>query len=267
MRKQTGIMMLVFLTILFMLSGCVGLESKVKPEAKTDTGEEMLLPPYNGPKARVALGKFQWKVGGSGYRTKVSMGGQESMTITTERDYMTGLEDMLTTALVQSKRYRMLERVDLDVVKSEQNLTKQGYTDKSGKKKGGFKGADLVVVAAITGWEPGTSGTSGGGFGGLFGTAGAIFAGAAGAVKKGSMAMDIRIIDTDTGEILSATRVKGESKSINIGAGLAALTGGGGMGGGLGSFAKTPMEAAIRTCIYNAVKFTVENTPQKYFKY
>jgi len=267
MQKQAVTMILVFLFTLFMLSGCVGLESKVKPEAKTDTGEEMLLPPYNGPKARVALGKFQWKVGGSGYRTKVSMGGQESMTITTERDYMTGLEDMLTTALVQSKRYRMLERVDLDVVKNEQNLTKQGYTDKSGKKKGGFKGADLVVVAAITGWEPGTSGTSGGGVGGLFGLPGAIFAGAAGAVKKGSMAMDIRIIDTDTGEILSATRVKGESKSINIGAGLAALTGGGGMGGGLSSFAKTPMEAAIRTCIYNAVKFTVENTPQKYFKY
>lgn len=260
-------MIFVFLITLFMLSGCVGLESSVKPTAKTDTGEEMMLPPYNGPKARVALGKFEWKVGGSGYRTKVSVGGQESMTITTEREYMSGLEDMLTTALVQSKRYRMLERVDLDVVKSEQNLTKQGYTDKSGKKKGGFKGADLIVVAAITGWEPGTSGTSGGGGGGLFGLPGMIFAGAAGAVKKGSMAMDIRIIDTDTGEIINATRVEGESKSIDVGGALLAFTGGGALGGGLSSFAKTPMEKAIRTCIYNAVKFTVENTPQKYFKY
>lgn len=41
-----------------------GLESEIKPEAKTDTGEEILLPPYNGPKDRVALGKFRWKVGG-----------------------------------------------------------------------------------------------------------------------------------------------------------------------------------------------------------
>ena len=267
MQKQKAIMIVVFLITLFMLSGCVSLESKVKPTAKTDTGEEMLLPPYNGPKARVALGKFQWKVGGHGSTTTVSGGGQTYTIAHQETGYMTGLEDMLTTALVQSKRYRMLERVDLDVVKSEQNLTKQGYTDKSGKKKGGFKGADLVVVAAITGWEPGTSGSSGGGFGGLFGTAGAIFSGVAGSVKKGSMAMDIRIIDTDTGEILSATRVEGESKSINVGGALMALTGSGGLGGGLGSFAKTPMEKAIRTCIYNAVKFTVENTPQKYFKY
>jgi len=267
MPRQKVIMIFVFLVTLFMLSGCVGLESEVKPTAKTDTGEEMLLPPYNGPKARVALGKFQWKVGGSGFTTKVSVAGQESVTITTERDYMSGLEDMLTTALVQSKRYRMLERVDLDVVKSEQNLTKQGYTDKSGKKKGGFKGADLIVVAAITGWEPGTSGTSGGGGGGMFGMAGAVFSGIAGSVQKGSMAMDIRIIDTDTGEILSATRVEGESKSVNVGGALMALTGTGGLGGGLGSFAKTPMEKAIRTCIYNAVKFTVENTPQQYFKY
>jgi len=45
-----------------------------------------------------------------------------------------------------------------------------------------------------------------------------------------------------------------------------ALTGSGGLGYGLGSFAKTPIEAAIRTCIYNAVKFTVENTPQQYLK-
>ena len=88
-----------------------------------------------------------------------------------------------------------------------------------------------------------------------------------GSMKKGSMAMDIRIIDANTSEILSATRVEGESKSINVGGALMALTGGGALGGGLGSFAKTPMEKAIRTCIYKAVKFTVENTPQKYFKY
>ena len=81
------------------------------------------------------------------------------------------------------------------------------------------------------------------------------------------MAMDVRIIDTHTSEILAATRVEGVSKDVNLGA-LAGFAGGsGGMGGGLGGFAKTPMEKAIRTCMYNAVKFLTENTPQEYYKY
>jgi hypothetical protein len=54
--------------------GCM--ESMVEPEAKTDTGEAMGLPPYNGPKARVAVADFEWKVDGSGSSTKMSVGGQ-----------------------------------------------------------------------------------------------------------------------------------------------------------------------------------------------
>ena len=79
--------------------------------------------------------------------------------------------------------------------------------------------------------------------------------------------MDIRIIDTKTSEILAATTVKGEARDINIGGALSVLTGGGSLGGNLDSFANTPMEKAIRTCIYQAVKFMAENTPKEYFKY
>ena len=47
----------------------------------------------------------------------------------------------------------------------------------------------------------------------------------------------------------------------------AGFGGSGGMGGALGGYAKTPMEKAIRTCMYNATKFIAENTPQEYMKY
>jgi len=224
----------------------------VKPTAKTDTGEEMALPPYSGPKAKVAVYRFEWKVGGSSSTTKISGIGGQSYTVTHERNsgYMTGLKDMLTTAMVQSKRYRVLERMNVDALKQEMALTGQGYADKSGIKKGGIKGADLLIMAAITGWDPATSGAGGGLGGGVLG-----------------MAMDIRIVDTRTSEVLAATRIEGEGKSVDMGAGLLALTGSGGMGGSLGGFAKTPMEKAIRTCIYNAVKYIAENTPQAYMKY
>ncbi|MCD6153273.1 MAG: hypothetical protein J7J07_05110 [Syntrophobacterales bacterium] len=257
----------LFALLVLMTAGCM--ENLVKPTAKTDTGEEMQLPPYNGPKAKVAVANFEWKVGGSGSTTRISGFGQGiSISHSEHSGYSTGLRDMLTTAMVQSKRYRVLERQNLSALKQEMSLTKQGYTGKSGIQKGGIKGADLLIMGAITGWDPATSGAGGGlGGGGLLGTAGAIFGGIKGAFKKSSMAMDIRIVDTHTSEVLAATRVEGVAKDVNLGGFLGGFGGAAGMAGGLSGFAKTPMEKAIRTCIYNAVKYISENTPKEYMKY
>ena len=115
MQKKTLLMILIPLLILFMASGCM--ESIVKPTAKTDTGEEMQLPPYSGLKAKVAVADFEWKVGGRGSTIKISGFGGQSITVTHQDGYMTGLRDMLTTAMVQSKRYRVLERQNLGSLK------------------------------------------------------------------------------------------------------------------------------------------------------
>jgi len=81
------------------------------------------------------------------------------------------------------------------------------------------------------------------------------------------MAMDIRIVDTHTSEVLAATRVEGEAKDVDLGGFLGGFGGAAGMAGGLGGFAKIPMEKAVRTRIYNAVKYIAENTPKEYIKY
>jgi curli biogenesis system outer membrane secretion channel CsgG len=268
MNRKIWIVGLFALVVLFMTAGCM--EGLVKPTATTDTGEEMQLPPYNGPKAKVAVANFEWKVGGSGSTTTISGLGQQDISVSSSRHsgYSTGLRDMLTTAMVQTKRYRVLERQNLGALKQEMSLSQQGYADKSGVKKGGIKGADLLIMGAITGWDPATSGAGGGlGLGGLLGKAGAVFGGIKGAFKKSSMAMDIRIVDTHTSEVLAATRVEGVAKDVNLGGFLGGFGGSGGMVGGLGGFAKTPMEKAIRTCMYNAVKYIAENTPKEYMKY
>lgn len=253
--------LLVFLIL--SVSGCV--ESMAQPTAKVDKGLETQLPPYSGPKASVAVAKFDWKVGTSGSTTTIRGAGEGPITITHEQTgYMTGLKDMLTTTLVQSKRYRVLERQELGAIQDEIALGQQGYAEKkTAVKKGKIKGADLIVVAAITGWDPGSSGT-GGGIG--FGTRG-FLGGIAASVKKSSMAMDIRIIDTSTSEVLAATRVEGEATDVNLGFLAGGIIGDVGLAGGLGTYAKTPMEKAIRTCLYEAVKYIVENTPKEYYKY
>lgn len=256
---------IAFLLSIAMASGC--LEGMVKPTAKTDTGLEEQLPAYDGPRARIAVADFDWKVGGSGSTTRITGFGQDIKVSHSYNEYTSGLQDMLTTALVQTKRYRVLERQNLDSLKQEMALSGQGYTDKSGATKGRVKGADIMIMGAVTGWEPGSSGGGGGLGGGLFGKAGAIASAIGGSFKKSSMAMDLRIVDTNTSEVLSATRVEGEAKDVNLGALAGAVTGGGALGGGLSGYAKTPMEKAIRTCIYEAVKHIVANTPKSYMKY
>lgn len=253
----------LLICFVFSISGCV--ESMAQPTAKVDQGLETQLPPYSGPKASVAVAKFDWKVGTSGSTTTIRGAGERPITVTHEQTgYMTGLRDMLTTTLVQSKRYRVLERQELGAIQDEISLGQQGYAEKkTAVKKGKIKGADLMVVAAITGWDPGTAGT-GGGIG--LGTRG-FLGGIGGSIKKSSMAMDIRIIDTATSEVLAATRVEGEATDVNLGFLAGGIIGDVGLVGGLGTYAKTPMEKAIRTCLYEAVKYIAENTPKEYFKY
>ncbi|MBX2837633.1 MAG: CsgG/HfaB family protein [Gammaproteobacteria bacterium] len=243
------------------LTGC--LDSMVKPEASVDRGVELQLPPYDGPRAKAAVTNFEWSVGES--KTTIGVAGADfSVSHSEYAGISSGLQDMLTTSLVQSKRYRVLERQRLDSVKDEIALSEEGYTDDSGKQRGNIKGADIAVIASITGWDPATKGT-GGSVGGLLGgSAGALLGGISGAFKESSMAMDIRIVDVATSEVLAATRVEGVAKDANVGAALGALTGSAGLGGSLGTFARTPMEKAIRTCIYEATKYIVENTPQEY---
>ncbi|MBN1828014.1 MAG: hypothetical protein JW884_02565 [Deltaproteobacteria bacterium] len=269
MMRKMAVLSVFCCVIVALIAGCGAMEKMVEPTAKTDEGAALDLPPYDGPRARAAVADFEWKVGGGSSSTTISGFGASPITIKSSHNegYAQGLRDMLTTTMVQSKRYRVLERQNLSSLQQEMALTGQGYTDKSGATKGKIKGADLLIMGAITGWDPGSSGGGGGIGGGLLGTATAVMGAVGGAFKKSSMAMDIRIVDTNTSEVLAATRVEGVAKDVNLGA-LAGIAGGsGGMGGGLSGFAKTPMEKAIRTCMYNAVKFIAENTPKQYMKY
>ena len=246
------------------LGGC--LDSLVKPEAEVDEGLALQMPAYSGPKARAAVTDFDWNIGSS--KTTIGVGGTDfSFSQNEYAGYSEGLKDMLTTSLVQSGRYRVLERQNIDSIKTEIGLSEDGYTDDSGQQRGNVQGVDIAVVASVTGWDPGTKGGSGS-VGGLFGKkAGALLGAVSGGYSKSSMAMDIRIVDAATTEILAATTVRGTATDVNIGAALGALTGGGSMGGSLGAFASTPMEKAIRTCIFEATKYVAENTPPAYMRY
>jgi curli biogenesis system outer membrane secretion channel CsgG len=190
---------------------------------------------YDGPKARIVIADFEDKMSSSGhYRA----------------EYGRGMSDMLKTALFQSGRYILLEREKLRAVEAERARRKTATK---------LEDADIVITAAVTGFDPGSSGMAGA----LGGAMGGMLGGVAGAFKTARITMDLRVIDVDTGRVIAATSVEG--KSTGVGGGLTGV--GGQLGGGLSGFAKGPMEVAIRDMIKTSVDFIVSRTPKTYYRH
>ncbi|GKS58100.1 hypothetical protein YTPLAS18_16270 [Nitrospira sp.] len=205
---------------------------------------------YNGPKARVAVTDFEDKIGGQGRGYWLPA-------------YGTGLRDMLTTELFQTNRYIVLEREQLKAVLAEQDLGASGRIKReTAAPIGELEGAEILVKAAVTGFQPGTSG-GGAQAGNLFGKAGSMLDSVAGSFDRATIAMDLRLIDTRTGRVLSATSVEGSATSIGGSASGSVLN----RYGSLSGFAKTPMERAMRECMDKAVEWVVGQTPPTYFHF
>jgi len=228
------------------ITGCASLS---QPTAQVDNyAGTAALPPYAGPKARIAIAEFEIKAAKA------------------HRSIGTGLREMLITSLVNSDRFSVMERQVLQAAMQEQELAASGAAAPGGVRRGSIKTADLIVTAAVTEFEPRSVGGRGGL--GAGGSVGSVILGGiiAGSMNKAHMALDIRVIDASTSEILSATRVQGKASDFAGGFGVA-IFGEGALGTGLSGYAKTPMEKAIRVCIIEAVKHIAQTVPANYFKY
>jgi curli biogenesis system outer membrane secretion channel CsgG len=249
--KCSSVFCAVFLC-LTMAVGCVtpGTKTTVTSGQGGPSIDEAQAVAYNGPKARIAVARFKDK---------------------THKDWKwwtseigDGMADQLVTALFNTNRFIVLERQTLGDVLSEQDLGASGRIRKdTAAPIGEIEGAELLVVGAVTEFEGAASG-AGGGIGGI---GKGILGGIMGGLKKAHMAIDLRIIDTRTSRIVSATSVEGEATDVNLGGLVAGWGGSGALAGGLGGWKNTPTEKALRICIKEAVKFVVSKTPQTYYHY
>ena len=122
------------------------------------------------------------------------------------------LQDMLAAELVSLGSFQVLERKELEAVMSEQDLGASGRINpKTAAKIGKLKGARYLVAGTVSAFEEGTSGQGGGVS--VFGLS------VGGSKAKAYMAVDLKVIDTDTGEIVDARTVEAtsESKSQSVG--------------------------------------------------
>lgn len=118
-----------------------------------------------------------------------------------------GMADMLTTELVKSGKYTVIERQEIQSLMDEQNLGMTGrVTEQSAAQIGKLLGVELAVVGAVTEFGQTQGGTGGRikGFGLGFKS------------QKATVAVDVRFINTTTGEIIAAENVRKEESSTGV---------------------------------------------------
>jgi len=148
------------------------------------------------------------------------------------------LSDMLASELASTKAFQVLERKEIDAAIYEQDLSQTDRISSATKVKlGKMKGANYLVAATVSAYEEQTRETGGGV------RVGPVSLG--GKRDKTYIAVDLKIIDTETGEIVDTRTIEAEAKGTAIGAGLNlrgfSLSG--------ADAQKTPAGKAIRACV------------------
>ena len=210
---------------------------------------------YQGPKARIAVSEFTCKAAKCSQPYNIGR----------------GLADMLTTALVQSGRFIVLESVNgqgsnMKAVMDELEFTQSGYVEEGkGPQTGLMEGADLIITAAITGFDPDASGGAGRVGGSNWNLP--VFGNVNLKTQHAYIAADIRIIDVRTRRIVNTTHVEGDARNIAAGGRAGGAIENLFLSGALSGYQNTPMEQAIMIMINDAVNNIASLTPESYYRY
>src|SRR5437763_1208717 len=138
-----------------------------------------------------------------------------------------GIANMLLTELVQNGTYTLIERTQVDRILNEQNLQQEGRADAStAATLGRLLGVDAIIIGSITQFVRDDKKLNVGG--GKIGFHGIGLGGLGKKSSKATVAIDARIVNIGTGEILAVAQGKGESKRSGL-----TLAGAGGGGGGV----------------------------------
>lgn len=148
------------------------------------------------------------------------------------------LSGMLSNELSSSGDFHVVERQKMQNVLEEQNLAASGrVAPGSGPRIGKLTGAQYLVTGTVTAYQENASSTGGGfNFHGI---------GLGGKSAEAYLAVDLRVINTETGDVDFARTVEGRSKSSGVAVGVYR----GGFGGNLAHEENTPAGKAIRAAL------------------
>lgn len=176
--------------ILASLAGAIVLMSSLAPAASAKRGDGE----PEGLKKMIAVVDFEDKTDRSRWHWTGPDPGQ-------------GMSDMLVTALVQSEKFRVMEREQLQHVLKEQDLGQSGrVTEQTAPAIGKLLGVTAVVYGSVSEFGYMSSDTGGG------------IAGIGGGFSKTTarVSIDVRMIDTTTGEIILADSADDEKSQMGL---------------------------------------------------
>lgn len=213
------------------------------PPTGTAAAPQSTPAPTQGRKKRVAVFDFDY----------ATVQTASAAVFGTNVDVGKGISDLLVKYLVQDGTYSVIERKALDKILAEQNFSNSDRANPtSAAKIGKLLGLDAIIVGSITQFGNETKNMKIGGAGGGLGGLG--IGGFGHKKSKAIVAVDARIVDIDTAEILGVAEGKGESSREST----SVLGGGGnwhGFGAGAVDFSSSDFQ---QTILGEAVKAAVE---------
>jgi len=155
----------------------------------------------------------------------------------------TELQDMLISELFSTNAFQVLERKEIGAVLSEQDLSASGrVSSRTLVKMKRIKGAKYLIAGTVTAFEMSSSKGGKIRFKGLS---------IGGKKTKTYIAVDVKVIDSETGEIVDARTIEARAKGKAIAANLNLRN----FGISGGESKKTPVGKAIRACIIYISKY------------
>lgn len=204
--------------------------------------------PWTGPKIRLAVMDFS----GSAFKETVKKD-RDSRTTTiplpAPAEFALGLTEMLTTELVETGRFIVLERASLKQVTGEQDLGASGRVNReTAAASEGIIGAQMIITGDITEFTYNQTN-----IGGKLKLLKSIQAGSERVTAM--VALDIRLIDAVTGEVVFSQRAEGKASMTGASGEIAR----GNQQFSLSGYKNTPLGQASRQAINGAVDAVVSS--------
>lgn len=155
------------------------------------------------------------------------------------------LADVLSNELSATGDFKVIERQKINAVLAEQDLA-SSYRMRPGSSPhtGNVTGAQYLITGSVAAYTEDVSNTGGG-----LNIAGFRLGGGK---QQAYIAIDLRVIDAETSEVVYSRTVEGRSSgsSVRLGGYL-----GGGVGGDFGHSQKTPASKAVRAALIEATDY------------
>lgn len=157
----------------------------------------------------------------------------------------TQLGDVLSNELSATGDFNVIERQKVNAVLAEQDFARSGRVRQgTGPATGNITGARYLVTGSVASYTENTSDQGGGlSFGGFH---------VGGGKSQAYIAIDLRVIDSETSEVVYSRTVEGRSNDSNMDVGGSTWNG---LGGDFHQSKTTPASKAVRAALAEASRY------------